>query len=430
MMHVSDGVARFCYGLLWWVLTPWLLLHLFLRGRRQPEYRAFIGERFGRYAPRPDSRALLWVHAVSVGETHAAAPLIVALRARYPGMRVLVSHMTPTGRAVVLPDNGSIERVYLPYDYPFAVRRFLSAYRPAVGVFMETEVWPNLVAACAARGVPMALANGRLSERSARRGQRVRGLLGAALRRLSVVLVQGAADAARLETLGAPPATVVGNLKFDVHVPPAQMALADVFRDRWRGRKVFLCASTREGEEALILDAWIKAQVAPDMLLVIVPRHPQRFDEVENAVVSRGLALERRSQERPPGASCQVFLGDSMGEMFAYYASADVAYVGGGLLPFGTHNLIEACAVGCPVLIGPHIFNFSEAARNARNAGAAIQVSDAAELVRQTLDLMEDPERRLQMGVAGRAFADAHRGATEKSVALLAPLFVSVAAGR
>jgi 3-deoxy-D-manno-octulosonic-acid transferase len=423
-------VARFAYGLLWWVATPWLLLHLFLRGRRQPAYRSFIGERFGIYAPRHDARPLLWIHAVSVGETHAAVPLISALRLRYPQLRVLLTHMTPTGRAVQVPDNDAVERVYLPYDYPFAVRRFLTAFKPAVGIFMETEVWPNLVAACSVRCIPMALVNGRLSERSARRGMRVRRLIAAALNRLSVILVQSAADAARIKTLGGPKAMAVGNLKFDLAVPAEQIDLAAGLKRFWRNRKVVLCASTREGEEALILDAWLAAAVTPDMLLLIVPRHPQRFDEVERAVTQRGMKLERRSQNVPIDDHCQVVLGDSMGEMFAYYASSDVAYVGGGILPYGTHNLIEACAVGCPVLLGPHTFNFSEAAKNARAAGAAIQVADAVELVAVAIDLLGDSERREAMGARGLAFADAHRGATQKSVAALAPLFVSVEAAR
>jgi 3-deoxy-D-manno-octulosonic-acid transferase len=427
---VPEQAARACYRVLLWIAMPWLLLHLFLRGRRQPEYRRHIGERFGIYAPRNDPRPVLWIHAVSVGETHAASPLIAALTAVHPEFRVLVSHMTPTGRAVTLPNDADIERVYLPYDYPHAVRRFLSAYRPSLGIFMETEVWPNLVFECARQGVPLALANGRLSQRSLLRGMRWQSLIAAALARVRVVLVQSPDDARRLKQLAGIDALVLGNLKFDLEVPGNQIALAGRFRAMWPQRKVLLCASTREGEETLILDAFGQARVPAQVLLVLVPRHPQRFDEIERLVLARGMTVKRRSAMEAIGADCQVVLGDSMGEMFAYYGSADVAYIGGGLLPFGTHNLIEACAIGCPVLLGPHTFNFAEAARDAIEAGGALRVADAGELVRRALDLLEDAKARQAMSEAGLGFARAHRGATAKTVAALAPLFVSAARAR
>ena len=409
-------MRRFVYTLGVIALLPWAMLHLAWRSRRQPEYLAHWGERFGFYGPKPDA-PVIWIHAVSVGETRAAQALVAALSARYPGHRILFSHMTPTGRETSIALFGNrVDRVYLAYDTPWGVARFLDHFRPALGLVMETELWPNLVAACKARRVPLLLVNARLSERSARGYARWAALARQTLQRLTAVAAQGEDDAQRLRDLGASDVAVLGNMKFDIEPPAAQVALGEELRAAAGGRPLVLCASTREGEEALILDAWPRDARA---LLAIVPRHPQRFDEVGALITARGFKLQRRSGQAPVVAATQVWLGDSMGELFAWYAAADVAFVGGSLLDFGSQNLIEPCAVGTPVLIGPSTFNFADAAREAIEAGAAIQVADARTLVATAMELIADPSRRTTMADFGRAFAARHRGATARSMALI-----------
>jgi 3-deoxy-D-manno-octulosonic-acid transferase len=411
-------MSRLLYSFGIVTLLPWAVLHLLWRSRRQPEYLRHWGERFGLFPPRP-AQAVIWIHAVSVGETRAAQPLVAALGRRYPGHRILFTHMTPTGRATSEALFGDqVQRVYLPYDLPWAVRAFLDRFRPVVGLIMETELWPNLIAGCRAAGVPLLLVNGRLSERSARRYGRFARLSRQALQGLAAVAAQGEDDARRLGELGGRRPLVLGNMKFDMEPPPAQLALGREFRARLGPRPVFLCASTREGEEALILDAWPKDGAA---LLVIVPRHPQRFEEVAALTASRGFALQRRSDGSAVAAETQVWLGDSMGELIAYYAACDLAFVGGSLLPYGSQNLIEPCAVGVPVLIGPSTYNFADAVKAALGAGAALSVGSPAELVGQAKRLLSDTERRQRMAAAGREFAARHKGATERTLALIAP---------
>ena len=424
-------MSRLLYTLALWLLLPWALLHLLWRARRQPEYLRHWGERFGFHAAAPTA-PLIWIHAVSVGETRAAQPLVAALKERYPDHRILLTHMTPTGRQTseALFGDG-VERIYLPYDYPFAVRRFLDHFHPRLGLIMETELWPNLIATCKARGVPLALVNARLSEKSARGYGRFPRLAREALTNLAAISAQGEADAARLAALGAPRVEVFGNIKFDIAPPADAAATASTFRSRSGERKVFLAASTREGEEALLLDAWQEklggSDTANGALLVIVPRHPQRFDAVAALVASRGLRLQRRSDEAAVGADTQVWLGDSMGEMFAYYAAADVAFIGGSLLPYGSQNLIESCAVGTPVLLGPSTYNFAEAARGAIACGAARQCGTTEEIIAAAAALLASDEERRRMREAGLAFAARHRGATQRTLALIGEL---IPAGR
>ena len=402
-------MARFFYSLLLRLLTPLILLRLFWRSRRQPEYRAHLGERFGFYRQAAPER-LIWVHAVSVGETRAAQPLIEGLLARWPGYRILLTGMTPTGRAAGREVYGDqVIQAYLPYDYPGAVARFFRHFSPQCGVLMETEIWPNLLAAARARAVPVVLANARLSTRSARGYGRVGVLVRPAFAALAGVAAQTMADAERLRALGAPRVEVCGNLKFDVQPPVERIALGAQWRAAIGTRPVWLAASTREGEEALVLDAL--AEISdPEALLVLVPRHPQRFAEVAALLQSRGLAFERRS-EALPGARTRVWLGDSMGEMVAYYSLADLAFIGGSLLPLGGQNLIEAAACGCPVLVGPHTFNFLQATEDALLAGAARRVADARELAQAVAGLLQDEVSRAAMRAAAEAFAATHRGA-------------------
>jgi 3-deoxy-D-manno-octulosonic-acid transferase len=425
-------MARLLYTLLVLLLVPRAILHLLARARRQPEYLRHWSERFGFF----DSFAagpLIWIHAVSVGETRAAQPLVAALRESYPDHRILITHMTPTGRATSEQIFGdSVLRAYLPYDTPWAVRRFLNRVRPRVGVVMETELWPNLVAACRARGIPLLLVNGRMSEKSARVYARFGALTRRMLADLYAVAAQAEGDAARLRTLGAPEVAVLGNLKFDIAAPDAQLALGAEFRRRIEAagpRRVLIAASTREGEEVLLLDALREISVA-GLLLLLVPRHPQRFGEIGNLLAARGLAWQRRSDERPVDAATQVWLGDSMGELFAYYAAADVAIVGGSLLDFGSQNLIEPCAVGTPALLGPSTFNFAQAAHDAVAAGAALQLNDAPSLVREAATLLVDEPRRAAMAAAGRAFVARHRGATARTTELIGRAMSAAAIGK
>lgn len=429
---------RIFYSVMWWLALPLVLARLWLRGRKEPGYRGHWGERLGFYgaasAASPAS-PVLWVHAVSVGETRAAEPLIDALLAEYPNGRIVLTHMTPTGRATgksLFARHGArLVQSYLPYDTGTMVGRFIRHFQPAVCILMETEVWPNLIATCGARGVPVVLANARLSERSLRKAGRLGSLILDAAHGISLVAAQTDADAQRVRSLGVKQVEVTGSVKFDVVVPEAALATGAALRQAIGARPVLLFASTREGEEALILQAVreARAELPVNVLLLIVPRHPQRFDEVAKMVGEAGLNVRRRSELALDGSAdaaipayIDVLLGDSMGEMFAYYAACDCAFVGGSLLPLGGQNLIEPAALGKPVLIGPHTFNFAESTEDALAAGGAQRVADAAELVAAAARLLRDDTARAGMGRGALAFANQYRGATRRTLALLAPL--------
>ena len=417
-------MKRWLYSLAWWLALPLVLGRLWWRGRKEPGYRGHWAERLGFPDAPASQRPTLWVHAVSVGETRASEPLVEALLAAYPDSRILLTHMTPTGRATgksLFGHHGErLVQSYLPYDTGFMVGRFLRRFRPRVCILMETEVWPNLIAGCASARVPVALVNARLSERSLRRGQKMGALMTDAAQAITLVAAQTELDAVRIRSLGAPEVLVTGSIKFDVVPPQAALEKGAWLRAQFGNRPVFLCASTREGEEALILDAWLRAADKPaGALLAIVPRHPQRFDEVEKLVTARGLTVQRRSQLEAGIGNADVLLGDSMGEMFAYYAACDCAFIGGSLMPLGGQNLIEACALGKPVLVGEHTFNFAQATDEAVADGAAVRVPDADALMAAALRLLEDEAARLGMGAHALAFAGRHRGATLRTVELL-----------
>jgi 3-deoxy-D-manno-octulosonic-acid transferase len=408
--------ARALYTTLGSAALPWLPLRLWWRGRREPGYRRHIGERFGHYRGSI-AGPVYWIHAVSVGETRAATPLVQRLSAAYPASTLLLTHMTATGRETGQTLFGDhVHQAWLPYDVPFAVRAFFDHFRPSAGFILETELWPNLVATAHALGTPLFLVNARLSERSARGYARFESIARPMLGRLAGVAAQSAADAARLMNLGAPQAIVTGNLKFDVTIPPAALELGAGFRTRFgASRPIWLAASTRDGEEALVLDALARHRMPGNPLLVIVPRHPQRFATVAELLSARGVPFMRRSAGSVGvPADIAVVLGDSMGELAAYYAAADVAFVGGSLLPFGAHNLIEPLAVGTPVVLGPHTFNFAEATEGAIDAGAALRVADADALVAAVAALFADAGRRQAMGLAARAFHAQHQGAADR----------------
>jgi 3-deoxy-D-manno-octulosonic-acid transferase len=411
--------ARHIYTALLWLLLPYIFFHLLWRARKQPEYLQHIAERFGFYSAH-SNKPVIWLHTVSVGETRAAVSLVKRLQAAYPNHQILLTHTTPTGRDASEQLYGDkVLRVYLPYDYPFAVRRFLRHFKPQVGVLLETEIWFNLINSCHNAQIPLLLLNARLSEKSAKRYARIPNLTRSGLSQLSGVSAQSEEDAARLSALGAHNVSVMGNLKYEIEPPLTMLESGKHLRIMFgTGRPVFLAASTRVGEEELLLGALKQVEV-PTLLTVIVPRHPQRFDEVATLLAQRGIRFQRRSENRPIAAETQVMLGDSMGEMFAYYAACDIAFIGGSLLPFGGQNLIEACAVGKPVLIGPHTYNFTQASMLAVEHGAAVRVEDASSLAKTLQQLITHSESLAKMGAEGLAFVNSNRGATEHAVSII-----------
>lgn len=398
------------YSLLMRLIVPLALARLWWRGRLEPGYREGLAERLGFHpgaAANAAASPVAWVHAVSVGEARASAGFVRGLLAR--GLRVVATCTTAAGRDTLRELHGDgVTIAWLPLDTPGAVRRFLRAFHPRVGVLVETEIWPNLVAACRERGVPVMLANARLSEKSAEGYRRWDPLLGPAVRSLSIVCAQTADHAARFASLGAARVEVTGNLKFDVEPDEARRAEGRQWRRRV-GRPVLLLASTRDGEEKALLDALPAGEAR--VLVVLVPRHARRFDEVA------ALAQSRRSAGADPAPGDRVHLGDTMGEMDFYYGAADVAVIGGSFAPLGGQNLIEACAAGVPAIFGPSMFNFAEPARFAVDAGAALQVPDARAAIDAALRLLEDATALERMGAAGRAMTEAHRGATARQLA-------------
>lgn len=415
-------LARTLYNLIWLVALPLVLLRLLWRGRRQRGYLRHVGERFGHYPAALPPDTAIWIHAVSVGETRAAEPLVRAVLAEATDARVVLTHMTPTGRETAQSLFGDEPRVHiacLPYDFAPLARRFLAHFRPRLGIIMETELWPNMLLAARARAIPVLLANARLSVRSAQRYARWPALAALTLGALEAVAAQTDDDAQRLRALGAPNVEVTGNVKFDITPPPAQLQLGHAMRARFGDRPVVLAASTRDGEETLLLDAFLRHAPA-HALLIIVPRHPQRFADVAQLLAERNMAFGRRSDDlHALDAATRVWLGDSMGEMFAYYASADVALIGGSWLPLGGQNLIEACAVGTPVVVGPHTFNFEHIAHAAVAAGAARREADADAGMRAAISILDDANARSAMAAQGREFAQAHRGATARTLAFI-----------
>lgn len=418
---------RFLYTVLLYVLLPFVPLKLLWRGLKQPEYRQYWRERFGFYTLSV-SKPVIWLHCVSVGETRAAAPLVEALLKQYPRHQILLSHTTPTGRATSEQLFGDkVQRVYLPYDLPFAVKDFINHFKPSIGVLMETELWFNLIAACKQQSIPLLLVNARLSEKSARGYAKLGKLMSNGLKDLTAIAAQTAQDAARLQQLGAQHVQIMGNIKFDV-TPPANAALQGRLLRNFFGehRPVFLAASTRDEEENIILDAVNQAHI-PDLLTVIVPRHPQRFKEVENLLQQRGMKYQKRSTlTQSVDGNIQVILGDSMGELFAYYASADVCLVGGSLLPYGGQNLIEPMLLGKPVLLGEHTFNFKDVADLAVAQCAAWRVQDCQTLTLALQTLFGTLQKQTEMGERGLALCMASQGATQKTLDIIAQQITAI----
>ena len=416
------------YQLGWHLLLPLVGLRLWWRGRKDHGYWRHIGERFGFSKQSSQFRQAIWIHAVSVGETRAAEPLILAYLAR--GEKILLTCMTPNGRRTGQAQyasaiaSGQLRQCYLPYDICWAVEYFLKQAQPKFGLFIETEAWPTYVFRCAEMGLPLFLINARLSDRSARRVKYF-GRAGKALfQAFTGILAQSELDATHYRALGVENCEVCGNLKFDVPINPDLLVLGSSWQaDLQRmGRLVVCAASTRAGEEQLILAAWQELlnniSLAPKPLLFIVPRHPERFDEVAKAILANGFSLSRRSETSQQPMlleNIDVFLGDSMGEMPAYYRAADLVVMGGSFMPFGGQNLIEACAVGCPVIVGENTFNFQQATLDAISNGAAVRIS-VAQLSNILAELLSVTEKRTAMALAAKNYANLHQGATNKIV--------------
>jgi len=418
--------VRLLYTFLFYLAVPLVLARMLWRGRREPAYRQRWRERFGLYGDSKPTQDAIWFHAVSVGEAEAAFPLIRAISRRFPNHPVLVTTTTPTGSARVRAVLGdAVAHVYLPYDLPDGVARFLAHFRPTLAVIMETEIWPNLYHACGLRGIPLAIVNARLSARSAKGYARMGHFTRDTLTNVNLVAAQTQADAERFLELGASAEAVVvaGNIKYDLELPDGYFQQAAGLRQALFGtRPVWVAASTREGEEALVLQAFAKLRAhCPGLLLVLVPRHPPRFDKVASLCLTEGLALSRRSLGEGAG-NAEVFLVDTLGELRLFYAACDVAFVGGSLVPVGGHNVLEPALAGVPVLFGPHMFNFAEAGRRLLEAGGALQVADAEELARRVGELLQDTARAKRMGGKGRAFVEAGRGALGRVEEALAGL--------
>lgn len=419
-------MPRALYTLLFYLLLPLILLRLLWRSLRVPAYRARWRERFGFGVP--DLQGCLWVHAVSVGETLAAQPLVNALRQRYPDRQLLITTMTPTGSERVRALWGDqVAHVYAPYDLPFAYRRFLRHTRPALLVIMETELWPTMLHETSRVGVPTLLANARLSERSARGYARAGSLTRGLLADLDAVAAQDAAGAARFVRLGLPAERirVTGSIKFDITPPTSVTDEAAALRRDWSlaGRRILVAASTHAGEDQPVLEAFAGLrQQWPDALLILVPRHPERFGDVARLVEVAGLPLVRRSRGEPVLADTAVLLGDSMGELLLWFALADAAFVGGSWVPVGGHNMLEPLAMGVPVLTGPELFNFQSIADQLVAQQALTIVADAAALQAGVAALWADPGLAERQRAAGSAVLARNRGALERQLAMVAQL--------
>jgi len=403
------------YSLLFYLLTPYIILRLLWRSIKAPAYRQRWNERFGFYrGSYPQD--VIWFHAVSVGEAEALFPLLRLLLSRHPCASLLITTTTPTGSARVQATFGDqVAHVYLPYDLPCVIRRFLKCFKPRLAVIMETEIWPNLYVACGKQNMPLLLINARLSEKSARGYRKIPSLIRASLAKVSLIAAQTRDDAERFVNIGAraDAVEVLGNMKFDIQIAEetideGRRLKSSVFGDRF----VWIIASTHKDEEAVFLDSYpeLKAKI-PELLLVIVPRHPQRFLEVKKLCEDRQLNVVMRTSGDPGAATTDVYIADTMGELKMLYAAADIAFIGGSMVPVGGHNLLEAAAVGTPVMFGPYMVNFKEIAEGVLARNAALQCRTQQDIVSTVRSLYADPERRAELARRARAFLQENRGA-------------------
>ena len=414
---------RYLYSLVMYLVMPLIVLRLLTRGMRYGSYHRRWPERFGIF-PDPGIAGSLWVHAVSMGEVNAAEPLIKALQRDYPHAPLVVTTVTPTGSQRVRQLFGdSVFHVYLPYDLPYAVRRFLHRVRPRLAVIVETEIWPNLYFACRRRGIPLMIVNARLSERSLRGYRPMGSVVRAALRCVYQIAAQTPEDAERYRKLGADPAKVrvSGNLKFDMPVPETAASTGSAMRQQWGPRRpVWMAASTHEGEELAVLEAHLAVlKRLPDALLLIAPRHPERFRPVEQSARNLGFTAGARSADQLPGVAHQVFVIDAMGELMPFFAAADLAFVGGSLVPIGGHNVLEPAALSRPVLVGPHTFNFEQITQVLIEGGGAHRVAQADQLGDAVLRLLRDSSTAKHMGICALRVFNSERGAVGQVMELI-----------
>ena len=414
---------RWIYSAVFYLILPIVLARLAWRGIKAPDYRKRVWERLGWYR-KAHRRSAIWFHAVSVGEVEAVFPLVKRMQSLYPEKRILVTTTTPTGSArvkAVLAD--AVEHVYLPYDMPGAVGRFLTEFKPELAVILETEIWPNLFARCAEKGIPLFIINARLSEKSARGYLKIPSLVRPTLAHVSLIATQTQEDTGRFVHIGADKAKVraVGNLKFDIDIAPGIIGQGQRLRaELFTGRFVWILASTHQHEEAIFLEIYrdLKADI-PELLMLVVPRHPERFGDVERLCSQVRLNVVTRSSGRSCAKDTDVFLLDKMGELKLFYAAADLAFVGGSMVPVGGHNILEPAALGVPVLFGPHMNNFKEIERKVLESDAAIQCWDKQEVGAAVRSLYADEERRKALTERGRRFIEQNRGTLDKVVQIL-----------
>ena len=422
------NIARLFYSVIFYLLVPVIVLRLLVRAIKASAYARRWTERFG-FVPLFQDKPAIWLHAVSVGETLAAVPLVKALQAKYPDYRLIVTCMTPTGSERISAAFGdSVDHCYAPYDMPDAVVRFLNRVQPKILIIMETELWPNTIAACHKRNIPVLLANGRLSEKSANAYKRIQPLVRPMLGQITAVAAQHRDDGARFNALGLAETalTVTGNIKFDLSLNQTIKQNAQQLLSDWRGvseRPILLAASTHRGEDEIILDAFgqIKEKLKGEIdnpLLVLVPRHPERFNQVAELCDAAGFSVAKRSSGDSPD-SADILLGDTMGELMTFFGACDIAFVGGSLVPTGGHNIIEPAAWGVPVLSGPYLFNFSEASQLLLNGGAMQICQSADEVAGQVIELLQNQAQRAEMGDAAQRIAGANRGALDRLLGLI-----------
>lgn len=416
---------RHLYSALFYLLIPFITFRLLWRSIKAPEYRFRWGERFGFYAERVES-GVIWVHAVSVGEAEAVFPLIKKIQQRYPRAKLLLTSTTPTGSARIRAVMGdSVHHVYLPYDTPDIVNRFMSAFRPRLAVIMETEIWPNLFFYCGEHGIPLYMVNARLSAKSAEGYAKLSSLVHPVIAQVKRIAAQTQEDAERFVNIGAKPEQInlTGNIKFDLEIAGEVIGQGlalkqSAFTDRY----VWIGASTHKGEEELLIEVYnsLKSRI-PKLLLLIVPRHPERFGEVAELCKQQGLSFVNRTSRKSCRFETDVYLADTMGELKMLYAAADVALVGGSMVPVGGHNILEALAVGLPVLFGPYMRNFKEIASKVLADNAAVQCQDKAALVQAILQIYSDQAHRQTLIDSGRQFVQANRGAMDRVFELIRP---------
>jgi len=417
--------VRVLYGLLTYLAQVPVAVYWLFRGVVNQTYRDRLGQRFGLGYPKLDK--CIWIHAVSVGEVQAAVPLVREIGRRFPGHRLLVTTVTPTGAARVAAVFGdTVAHCYIPFEMPAAVNRFFASVNPKLALIMETEIWPNLYRGCGVRDIPLILVSARISPNSLGGYRRLLPLIRETLSHGIIIAAQSEADAKRFRQLGASPVRtwVTGNIKFDIELPPGLPADGQQLRARLFGaRPVWIAASTHDKEEVKVLDAHEALRKKhPELLLLLVPRHPERFDDVRNLVTRRGLSLVSRTEDKPCDAATDVFLGDTMGELPLFYAASDIAFVGGSLVPIGGHNLLEPAALGLPVITGPQVFNAQEIADMFVDLGACRMVENAAELAAAVDHLLVDPARAAELGRKGRDILQHNRGALDRLLGLLDPL--------